>query len=96
MEYKNNQTIVGAVLASILILTIVLVVSNKPKFTEGIFWQVEKDGEVVGHIYGTIHVNEERVTRISKKVMDIFNNSKGFSIEAVSYTHLTLPTNREV
>ena len=58
MEYKNNQTIVGAVLASILILTIVLVVSNKPKFTEGIFWQVEKDGEVVGHIYGTIHVNE--------------------------------------
>ena len=91
MEYKNNQTIVGAVLASILILTIVLVVSNKPKFTEGIFWQVEKDGEVVGHIYGTIHVNEERVTRISKKVMDIFNNSKGFSIEAFPSSHLWNP-----
>ncbi len=48
---------------------------NKEPYTEGIFWQVSKDGEVLGHIYGTIHMNDEKVTRIDKSVMNIFDNS---------------------
>ena len=57
---------------------------NKEPYTEGIFWQVSKDGEVLGHIYGTIHMNDEKVTRINKEVMDIFDNSVGYSIEGLS------------
>ena len=60
-------------------------------YTEGLFWQVSKDGEVLGHIYGTIHMNDEKVTRLDKKVMDIFDNSFGYSIEAFPSSHLWNP-----
>ena len=64
---------------------------NKEPYTEGIFWQVSKDGEVLGHIYGTIHMNDEKVTRIDKSVMNIFDNSVGYSIEAFPSSHLWNP-----
>jgi uncharacterized protein YbaP (TraB family) len=64
---------------------------NKQPYTEGIFWQVSKDGEVLGHIYGTIHMNDEKVTKLDKKVMDIFDNSVGYSIEAFPSSHLWNP-----
>ena len=64
---------------------------NKEPYTEGIFWQVSKDGEVLGHIYGTIHMNDEKVTRINKEVMEIFDNSVGYSIEAFPSSHLWNP-----
>ena len=60
-------------------------------YTEGLFWQVSKDGVVLGHIYGTIHMNDEKVTRLDKKVMDIFDNSFGYSIEAFPSSHLWNP-----
>ena len=64
---------------------------NKQPYTEGIFWQVSKNGEVLGHIYGTIHMNDEKVTKLDKKVMDIFDNSVGYSIEAFPSSHLWNP-----
>tara|TARA_B110000014_G_C20064592_1_gene554725 strand:- start:122 stop:1111 length:990 start_codon:yes stop_codon:yes gene_type:complete len=60
-------------------------------YTEGLFWQVSKDGVVLGHIYGTIHMNDEKVTRLNKKVMDVFDNSFGYSIEAFPSSHLWNP-----
>ena len=64
---------------------------NKQPYTEGVFWQVSKDGEILGHIYGTIHMNDEKVTKLDKKVMDIFDNSVGYSIEAFPSSHLWNP-----
>jgi len=64
---------------------------NKQPYTEGIFWQVSKNGEVLGHIYGTIHMNDEKVTKLDKKVMDIFDKSVGYSIEAFPSSHLWNP-----
>jgi uncharacterized protein YbaP (TraB family) len=69
----------------------VFYVYNKQPYTKGIFWQVSKDGEVLGHIYGTIHMNDEKVTKLDKKVMDIFDNSVGYSIEAFPSSHLWNP-----
>ena len=45
----------------------------------------------VGHVFGTIHINDERVTRIPKVVSDIFNESKGYAIEAFPSSHLWNP-----
>ena len=64
---------------------------NKQPYTEGTFWEVSKDGEVLGHILGTIHMNDEKVTKLDKKIMDIFDNSVGYSIEAFPSSHLWNP-----
>ena len=79
------------VLVFIVTIFTALFAYNKPPYTEGLFWQVSKDGVVLGHIYETIHMNDEKVTRVSKKVMDIFDNSYGYSIEAFPSSHLWNP-----
>ncbi len=60
-------------------------------FSEGVFWRVTKDGQVVGHILGTLHSNDERVTRIPAKVQEIFKQSKGYAIEAFPGSELWNP-----
>ena len=79
------------VLLFIAIAFSALFVYNKQPYTEGTFWQVSKDGEVLGHILGTIHMNDEKVTKLDKKIMDIFDNSVGYSIEAFPSSHLWNP-----
>jgi len=92
MIYKNLQKIKFLhVVIIIVVMFTAMFAYNKQPYTEGIFWQVSKNGEVLGHIYGTIHMNDEKVTRINKKVMDIFDNSVGYSIEAFPSSHLWNP-----
>ena len=79
------------VLIFMLIIFSFVHIYNKQPYTEGIFWQVSKDGEVLGHIYGTIHMNDEKITKLDKKVMGIFDNSVGYSIEAFPSSHLWNP-----
>ena len=79
------------VLLFIVIAFSALFLYNKQPYTEGTFWQVSKDGEVLGHILGTIHMNDEKVTKLDKKIMDIFDNSVGYSIEAFPSSHLWNP-----
>ena len=92
MIYKNLQKIkfLHVVIIIAVMFAAMFAYNNQP-YTEGIFWQVSKNGEVLGHIYGTIHMNDEKVTRINKKVMDIFDNSVGYSIEAFPSSHLWNP-----
>ena len=92
MIFKNLQKIKFLhVVIIINVMFAAMFAYNKQPYTEGIFWQVSKNGEVLGHIYGTIHMNDEKVTRINKKVMDIFDNSVGYSIEAFPSSHLWNP-----
>ena len=60
-------------------------------FTEGVFWRVSKEGKVVGHILGTLHSNDERVTRIPDKVLKVFKQSRGYAIEAFPGSELWNP-----
>lgn len=60
-------------------------------FSEGVFWRISKDGEVVGHIFGTIHSNDERITRIPDKVMEVFAEARGYAIEAFPGSDLWNP-----
>ena len=88
--FSEKKSFIYALLFIIVAFT-ALFFYNKQPYTEGTFWQVSKDGEVLGHILGTIHMNDEKVTKIDKKVMDIFDNSVGYSIEAFPSSHLWNP-----
>ncbi len=52
------------------------------RFTQGLLWKLEKDGEIVGHIFGTIHLNDSRVTKISDNLRKLLDSSKSFSMES--------------
>ena len=89
-ESAGKKPLIYVVIFIISIFSIVYTFNKQP-YTEGIFWQVSKDGEVLGHIYGTIHMNDEKITKLDKTVMDIFDNSVGYSIEAFPSSHLWNP-----
>ena len=88
--FSEKKSFIYALLFIIVAFT-ALFFYNKQPYTEGTFWQVSKDGEVLGHILGTIHMNDEKVTKLDKKIMDIFDNSVGYSIEAFPSSHLWNP-----
>ena len=88
--FSEKKSFIYALLFIIVAFT-ALFFYNKQPYTEGTFWQVSKNGEVLGHILGTIHMNDEKVTKLDKKVMDIFDNSVGYSIEAFPSSHLWNP-----
>ena len=88
--FSEKKSFIYALLFIVVAFT-ALFFYNKQPYTEGTFWEVSKDGEVLGHILGTIHMNDEKVTKLDKKVMDIFNNSVGYSIEAFPSSHLWNP-----
>ena len=88
--FNEKKSFIYALLFIVVAFT-ALFFYNKQPYTEGTFWEVSKDGEVLGHILGTIHMNDEKVTKLDKKVMDIFDNSVGYSIEAFPSSHLWNP-----
>lgn len=88
----ERLTPVALIALLLVLLAGSLYVSQRPApFSEGVFWQVSKDGEIVGHILGTIHSNDERVTRIPKRVMDVFTNASAYAIEAFPGSELWNP-----
>lgn len=88
--FSEKKSFIYALLFIIVAFT-ALFFYNKQPYTEGTFWEVSKNGEVLGHILGTIHMNDEKVTKLDKKIMDIFDNSVGYSIEAFPSSHLWNP-----
>ena len=88
--FSEKKSFIYALLFIVVAFT-ALFFYNKQPYTEGTFWEVSKDGEVLGHILGTIHMNDEKVTKLDKKIMDIFDNSVGYSIEAFPSSHLWNP-----
>ena len=51
------------------------------RFDKGIFWSISKDGEVLGHIFGTFHSNDKRILDIPENVVQTLNAAKSFSME---------------
>ena len=88
--FSEKKSFIYALLFIVVAFT-ALFFYNKQPYTEGTFWEVSKNGEVLGHILGTIHMNDEKVTKLDKKIMDIFDNSVGYSIEAFPSSHLWNP-----
>ena len=60
-------------------------------FDEGLFWKIEKDGEYVGHIFGTLHMNDARIRKLHDKVNQVLDESKSFAMEAFPSDHYWNP-----
>lgn len=91
-----KTTKVITVLVCALVTTLVLAYSvtakeSASRFEKGIFWKIEKDGEYVGHIFGTLHMNDERIGDLHDKVSKILDDSKSFAMESFPSDHYWNP-----
>lgn len=50
--------------------------SSEQKFSKGLLWRVQKVGMVDSFVFGTMHITDSRVTKLSPKVEEAFMQSK--------------------
>ena len=88
-----KKIMTGALIAFCCLFTALIVsaTENKKDFTEGLFWKIEKDGEYVGHIFGTLHMNDARIAKLHDKVNQVLDDSKSFAMEAFPSDHYWNP-----
>lgn len=61
------------------------------KFTEGVLWKIEKDKELIGYLFGTIHMNDKRVNKVRKNIIGIFDEMNSFAMESFPSDHYWNP-----
>lgn len=91
--YRMKKNIISLVVL-ISALAVAFMVSAKEtekQFNEGLFWKIEKDGEYVGHIFGTLHMNDERIGDLHSKVAKVLDDSKSFAMESFPSDHYWNP-----
>lgn len=88
---KNKFIIILLTMISIVVVANVSAKESKQEFTEGLFWKIEKDGEYVGHIFGTLHMNDQRIAKLHDKVNKVLDDSKSFAMEAFPSDHYWNP-----
>ena len=52
-------------------------------FSNGLLWKVEKDNARPSHIFGTIHLDDARVTNLPAPVKQVFAHSTSFIMEMI-------------
>ncbi len=83
-------------LAVAIVITMVMMAwvsakENVDAFEQGLFWKIEKNGEYVGHIFGTLHMNDERIGVLHEKVNKVLDDSNSFAMEAFPSDHYWNP-----
>ncbi len=61
------------------------------KFTKGVLWKIEKDEELIGYLFGTIHMNDKRVNKVRENIMDVFDGMNSFAMESFPSDHYWNP-----
>ncbi len=61
------------------------------RFTSGILWKIEKEEELIGYIFGTVHTNDKRVNEVSKDIIGILDEMDSFAMEAFPSDHYWNP-----
>ncbi len=61
------------------------------KFTKGVLWKIEKDEELIGYLFGTIHMNDKRVNKVRENIMGIFDKMNSFAMESFPSDHYWNP-----
>ena len=69
---------------------------NKPvkdsgRFSEGVLWKIEKDEELVGYIFGTIHMNDRRIKEVRENILQLFDEMNSFAMESFPSDHYWNP-----
>jgi uncharacterized protein YbaP (TraB family) len=80
-------------LLSTLLLAVTLSASvvGAEEYREGLFWKIEKDGEFVGHVFGTLHMNDARIKDIYERISLVLDDSQSFAMEAFPSDHYWNP-----
>ncbi len=68
-------------------------VKESGRFTKGVLWQIEKDKEFVGYIFGTIHMNDKRVNEVRESIIGKFDDMTSFAMESFPSDHYWNPYN---
>jgi uncharacterized protein YbaP (TraB family) len=73
------------VLACFLVLASCLAAGDNASapFSKGLMWKVEKSGDRPSYIFGTIHLDDARVTTLPAPVSRIFARSASFTMEII-------------
>jgi|TARA_B110000238_G_C16130673_1_gene441299 uncharacterized protein YbaP (TraB family) len=80
-----------AIVMAMVMMAWVSAKESSDTFDKGLFWKIEKDGEYVGHIFGTLHMNDERIGVLHEKVNKVLDNSNSFAMEAFPSDHYWNP-----
>ncbi len=88
---KNKFITILLLIISFVLLASVTAKESQQEFNEGLFWKIEKDGQYVGHIFGTLHMNDARIGKLHDKVNKVLDDSKSFAMEAFPSDHYWNP-----
>lgn len=66
-------------------------VKESGRFSEGVLWRIEKDKELIGYIFGTIHMNDKRVTKVRENIISLFDEMNSFAMESFPSDHYWNP-----
>lgn len=89
---KNRLKCMTALLSTLLLaVTLSASVVGAEEYREGLFWKIEKDGEFVGHVFGTLHMNDARIKDIYERISVVLDDSQSFAMEAFPSDHYWNP-----
>lgn len=58
--------------------------SKHQDFQQGLLWKVEKSGIPANYVFGTIHLGDERVTKLPAIVQETLKQARSFTMEIVT------------
>lgn len=68
--------------ASLVCAAAMTVLADQP-FDRGVLWRVEAAGKAVSHVYGTLHVDDDRVVELAPPVAKVFEDARIYVAEAI-------------
>lgn len=57
--------------------------SSAPQQRQGLLWKIEKPGVPPSYLFGTIHLSDERVTRVPEAVKKALERSQSYGMEMI-------------
>ena len=66
-------------------------VKESGRFTEGVLWQIKKDKQLVGYIFGTLHMNDKRINEVRESIIGKFDEMTSFAMESFPSDHYFNP-----
>lgn len=80
---RLRTRLIVAALLSLALAIPGLAFADTSAFDRGLLWKIERDGVPASHLFGTMHVSDERVTTLAKPVTEAFEASRTVALELI-------------
>lgn len=77
----STARVAPRVLFGLLLWMLVALPVLAQRYEQGILWRVEKPGVPASHVFGTVHVDDARVTKLPAPVSHALNESRSLTVE---------------